>query len=327
MLPELLRCHMPFQSTPPVRGATLLDARCREDVMISIHAPRAGGDAAAGLAIIKKGVISIHAPRAGGDDIRRLRGRCSIISIHAPRAGGDRPADAGLVGDGCISIHAPRAGGDASAAKSAKSTTQFQSTPPVRGATASEKRFTSARRYFNPRPPCGGRLQLGVEARDGADISIHAPRAGGDGGVAFSVMSPDLISIHAPRAGGDAVALMGPVVVGRISIHAPRAGGDGTFMVVSGVHEDFNPRPPCGGRRPVATDGFVFLLLFQSTPPVRGATDHAPGVVDVGVISIHAPRAGGDLHHLEDQCQRIAISIHAPRAGGDGEAHTARGNA
>ena len=35
------------------------------------------------------------------------------------------------------------------------------------------------------------------------------------------------------------------------------------------------------------------------------------------VISIHAPRAGGDLIHHFIVCCFALISIHAPRAGGD----------
>lgn len=39
----------------------------------------------------------------------------------------------------------------------------------------------------------------------------------------------------------------------------------------------------------------------------------------VGVISIHAPRVGGDRHHNQKTALEIAISIHAPRVGGDGK--------
>ena len=34
-----------FQSTPPVRGATIQDVLARQSLYISIHAPREGGDA------------------------------------------------------------------------------------------------------------------------------------------------------------------------------------------------------------------------------------------------------------------------------------------
>ena len=60
---------------------------------------------------------------------------------------------------------------------------------------------------------------------DRGRISIHAPRAGGDGPV--GPQGPEgKISIHAPRAGGDFAGLAGPHKNRKISIHAPRAGGD-----------------------------------------------------------------------------------------------------
>ena len=58
----------------------------------------------------------------------------------------------------------------------------------------------------------------------------------------------------------------------KISIHAPREGGDQNVNHAQYVlHNDFNPRPPRGGR------------LRASTRQVR-----------LGRISIHAPREGGD---------------------------------
>ena len=57
-----------------------------------------------------------------------------------------------------------------------------------------------------------------------------------------------------------------------ISIHAPRAGGD-----------------PQEKRAPLAPK------VFQSTPPVRGATKGDTGAQGPTGISIHAPRAGGDV--------------------------------
>ena len=40
--------------------------------------------------------------------------------------------------------------------------------------------------------------------------------------------------------------------------------------------------------------GFEFLHLFQSAPPVRGATDEAGAASRVGIVSIRAPRERGD---------------------------------
>ena len=121
-----------FQSTPPARGATGLDARRAAKPCISIHAPREGGDICTPqiLSLLR---ISIHAPREGGDV--ETYSKCSlwIISIHAPREGGDSAA-LNAEYSPIISIHAPREGGDIAA-----SFPGFRLT------------------YFNPRPPRGGR--------------------------------------------------------------------------------------------------------------------------------------------------------------------------
>ena len=58
------------------------------------------------------------------------------------------------------------------------------------------------------------------------------------------------------------------------------------------------------------------IVIFQSTPPARGATylDLRPTIAIP--ISIHAPREGGDrFAWMRDYVHKI--SIHAPREGGD----------
>ena len=55
---------------------------------------------------------------------------------------------------------------------------------------------------------------------------------------------------------------------------------------------------------------------FQSTPPVKAATDAAGVLSDAFDISIHAAREGGD--RIPGRKNRlIGISIHAAREGGD----------
>ena len=56
----------------------------------------------------------------------------------------------------------------------------FQSTPPVRGATQSLGLLPAPNRSFNPRPPCGERHLGPLGGRVGLGVSIHAPRAGSD---------------------------------------------------------------------------------------------------------------------------------------------------
>ena len=61
---------------------------------------------------------------------------------------------------------------------------------------------TQLEMYFNPRPPCGGRLKLMVFQIVFSDISIHVPRVEDDhmdsnlGGITN-------ISIHVPRVEDD----------------------------------------------------------------------------------------------------------------------------
>ena len=60
------------------------------------------------------------------------------------------------------------------------------------------------------------------------------------------------------------------------------------------------------------------ILLFQSTPPARGATAFiAAALIFSDGISIHAPREGGDQASALAVFDVLIISIHAPREGGD----------
>ena len=58
--------------------------------LISIHAPREGGDKPEIVATLLEQRISIHAPREGGDHLLAFMVfMWYYISIHAPREGGD----------------------------------------------------------------------------------------------------------------------------------------------------------------------------------------------------------------------------------------------
>ena len=56
-----------------------------------------------------------------------------------------------------------------------------------------------------------------------------------------------------------------------ISIHAPRAGSDNGNHRKLLYKQHFNPRSPCGERH-LCDDGHIYRRVFQSTLPVRGAT-------------------------------------------------------
>ena len=122
--------HVPaFQSTHPVRGATINVIIITSFCHISIHAPREGCDHAPANKPCH-GSISIHAPREGCDN---------------PCSGADRRAG--------ISIHAPREGCDEMDVLVGIPAEKFQSTHPVRGATPCLNQEGAGRIDFNPRTP------------------------------------------------------------------------------------------------------------------------------------------------------------------------------
>ena len=102
-----------------------------------------------------------------------------------------------------------------------------------------------------------------------------------------------------------------------ISIHAPYTGSDLDIGLTSHLKSNFNPRPLHGERLRSFTHGLPCMIFqstpptrgatylvdwpfqksseFQSTPPTRGATDDFSVVASVYAISIHAPYTGSDL--------------------------------
>ena len=120
-----------FQSTRPVRGATPAVGLDHRLEAISIHAPRAGRDVVDGDRP-RDVSISIHAPRAGRDgETLRLDGLNIYFNPRAPC--GARP----VLMDGAFDAFA------------------FQSTRPVRGATAAISSMVMSSPFQSTRPVRG----------------------------------------------------------------------------------------------------------------------------------------------------------------------------
>ena len=146
---------------------------------------------------------------------------------------------------------------------------------------------------FNPRPPRGGRLTVAAEAKAANIISIHAPREGGD--VAPLPIVDSLVLFQStPPARGATIYYHAMRGMSRgFQSTPPARGATRRVLVQAIVKYDFNPRPPRGGRR---RQNSRIDLQF--------------------LISIHAPREGGDQSVFLAQYPE-GISIHAPREGGD----------
>ena len=79
-----------FQSTPPARGATMMGWFDKLGSLISIHAPREGGDPTVRCGGGGDYIFQSTPPARGATPILyRLGSFDDAISIHAPREGGD----------------------------------------------------------------------------------------------------------------------------------------------------------------------------------------------------------------------------------------------
>ena len=193
----------------------------------------------------------------------------------------------------CISIHAPRVGCDSSVMFSR----------PLHS-------------NFNPRTPCGVRLEKEVVVTLTDYISIHAPRVGCD--QANQVTFRELVDFNPrtpcgvrPRLSTVFLAISSfqsthPVwgatipCCGRpgrrsISIHAPRVGCDDSTDPRIKRRYLFQSTHPVWGATTQALQSMSFLWIFQSTHPVWGATGPGGGCGQLPQISIHAPRVGCDF--------------------------------
>ena len=122
------------------------------------------------------------------------------------------------------------------------------------------------------------------------------------------------ISIHALREEGDSGKMLTPGLIS-ISIHALREEGDHHGAGHLRQPENFNPRPPRGGR---PTTGFSSTtgLYFNPRPPRGGRRSQCQRRGRRNSISIHALREEGDKRELA-YTAAWNISIHALREEGD----------
>ena len=194
-------------------------------------------------------------------------------------------------------------------------TTQFLSTPSARRATRIPCRPCTARLYFYPRPPRGGRRYADIRVTKSKEISIHALREEGDSfadGRLFALIG---ISIHALREEGDKPRDGEADASNNFYPRPPRGGRQGDNLLLLRTHEisihalreEGDPHPqnhggsififlstPSARRATFPCCAFIVLLLFLSTPSARRATICGRADLRNPHISIHALREEGD---------------------------------
>ena len=145
----------------------------------------------------------------------------------------------------------------------------FQSTRPIRGATTGHLCNQRLRNNFNPRAPYGARPSAANWCNSGPHFNPRAPygarpsmRAGDSG--------PGYFNPRAPY-GARRTSLHHRSAVRAISIHAPHTGRDRYLGRYPADAQNFNPRAPYGAR-PQTGGICCFPARFQSTRPIRGAT-------------------------------------------------------
>ena len=257
-----------FQSTHPLRGATFITSSMQNVYKISIHAPLAGCD----FYPHTRPLSGLHFNPRTPCGVRHVTlpppvSCLTFQSTHPLRGATTVPRKALWVR--LISIHAPLAGCDHSARLTGRQPNNFNPRTPC-GVRLDSKFQRFVLSDFNPRTPCGVRPEYKKKTDD----------------------------------------------MGNISIHAPLAGCDGNKTTGRTGKKNFNPRTPCGVRR---VHGRLFnkRFGFQSTHPLRGATIrtdvkqpddmHFNPRTPCGVRRVH-----GRLFN-----KRFGISIHAPLAGCD----------
>ena len=214
-----------FQSTRPIRGATLRhQRRARRGRHFNPRAPY--GARLFTNRLLKAGMIYFN-PRAPYGARRLWRRGCgSMRAFQSTRPirgatpwGGSsgiwarfqstRPIRGAtdifprLLGYYCISIHAPHTGRDHLRLIRFLGTSTFQSTRPIRGATCARPWVILINdQYFNPRAPYGARPSKSATGRTKTDFNPRAPY--GARRVTFVCCSRvTMISIHAPHTGRD----------------------------------------------------------------------------------------------------------------------------
>ena len=157
--------------------------------------------------------------------------------------------DHGPLGNRCtrISIHAPRAGCDCFRNFSAVKIKRFQSTHPMRGATARKSSIVPNVLHFNPRTPCGVRPPAYCSSSSGIVFQSTHPMRGATASINTTATNQLFQSTHPMRG---ATFILRSFFQPQMSFQSTHPMRGATLSRRSGRKGCcyFNPRTPCGVR-------------------------------------------------------------------------------
>ncbi len=175
----------PYHSTDP--GVSIHVPNERNDVtrialsvgnIVSIHVPNEGNDLHGGRSWNRR-LISIHASNEGSDRTTSTNRVRDDVSIHASNEGGDVASEAAVLMKAYVSIHASNEGSDFRFFVVMVISLMFQSTLPMKGATADNVVIYHSKMFQSTLPMKGATFGgCGFDARP--CVSIHAPNEGSD---------------------------------------------------------------------------------------------------------------------------------------------------
>ena len=169
-----------FQSTHPVRGATHCFSSPHSSTKVSIHAPREGCDEGGMSNYIAEIMFqSTHPVRGATYPIYDEKHREELFQSTHPVRGATETAAYRARGLR-VSIHAPREGCDQRILPTPRIRGRFQSTHPVRGATVGHTGRDPDYHRFQSTHPVRGATDVTWSPWPEGMVSIHAPREGCD---------------------------------------------------------------------------------------------------------------------------------------------------
>ena len=126
----------------------------------------------------------------------------------------------------------------------------------------------------------------------------------------IALTGSSIISIHAPLTGSDLALYPKVPSSGYFNPRSPY-GERHRVPPCESTAGDFNPRSPYG-ERPIGPTGTDPQDKFQSTLPLRGATNDRDPTIYAEGISIHAPLTGSDLPLAVDGVSQLDFNPRSP---------------